>query len=329
MSINPDNEVSQINHYAPFGLNLEGNWNGQNGANKKQYNGKEWNDDFGLGWNDYGARFYDPAMARWLAVDPMAEKYYMLGQYTYVANNPILFIDPNGMEFTAAGLTEVSRLTSQMDNNIKGIDDKITSQKNKLSAKGLSEKDAAKINNNIKKLESEKSDLNKQYDQVRGELATLAASDQQYDVQRSDKFSDSGTERGGATFNFSTGAYEIILPTSSNLAMLAHELKHAYQFEKGLYSVGPHLKTGANLLYDKTDEVEAYQRGGLFGGSIYSVHNLPSDYNEVQSKASDIYTALPYVVLKGTPNEVATYQKIAKVTGHAFRVDGKTYFQKK
>jgi hypothetical protein len=41
---------------------LEGNWNGAAGPNKYQYNGKEWNDDFGLSWNDYGARFYDPAV---------------------------------------------------------------------------------------------------------------------------------------------------------------------------------------------------------------------------------------------------------------------------
>ena len=65
-TIDPNTEVSQINHYYPFGLNMEGNWNGATGANKYGYNGKEWNDDFGLGWNDYGARFYDPAMARWV-----------------------------------------------------------------------------------------------------------------------------------------------------------------------------------------------------------------------------------------------------------------------
>ena len=102
MSINPDNEVSQINHYAPFGLNLEGNWNGASGANKYAYNGKEWNDDFGLGWNDYGARFYDPAMARWNATDPKADKYKDVSSYCYANNNPIRFIDPDGMELYVA-----------------------------------------------------------------------------------------------------------------------------------------------------------------------------------------------------------------------------------
>jgi RHS repeat-associated protein len=95
--INEKEEIVQINHFYPFGLNMEGNWNGANGANKYQYNGKEWNDDFGLGWNDYGARFYDPAMARWQTVDPLSEKMHRHSPYNYAFNNPIRFTDPYGM----------------------------------------------------------------------------------------------------------------------------------------------------------------------------------------------------------------------------------------
>lgn len=35
---------------------------------------------------------------RFLTEDPMAEKYYQMSPYAYCANNPILFIDPNGEE---------------------------------------------------------------------------------------------------------------------------------------------------------------------------------------------------------------------------------------
>jgi RHS repeat-associated protein len=92
-------DIKQINHYYPFGLNMEGNWQGgAQGDNKYQYNGKEWNDDFGLGWNDYGARMYDAATARWVAKDFLAEKYTDISPYTYALNNPLRFIDPDGKD---------------------------------------------------------------------------------------------------------------------------------------------------------------------------------------------------------------------------------------
>jgi RHS repeat-associated protein len=94
--INEKEEMIQINNYYAFGLNMEGNWNGKDGANKYQYNGKEWNDDFGLGWNDYGRRFYDPAVGRFFTKDRFAEKYLNFTPYQYGANNPMNYIDING-----------------------------------------------------------------------------------------------------------------------------------------------------------------------------------------------------------------------------------------
>jgi RHS repeat-associated protein len=67
------------------------------GQNKYQYNGKELNQDFGLDWNDYGARFYDAATARWTAVDPLAESYKRWSPYDYTKDNPVKYIDPTGM----------------------------------------------------------------------------------------------------------------------------------------------------------------------------------------------------------------------------------------
>ncbi len=52
----------------------------------------------GLNTYDYGARQYDPILCRWDRVDPLCEKYYNVSPYVYCSNNPILLIDPTGLE---------------------------------------------------------------------------------------------------------------------------------------------------------------------------------------------------------------------------------------
>ena len=90
-----ETEILQQNHYYPFGMNIENPaWSG---TNDYQYNGKELNTDFGLDWNDYGARWYDAGLGRFTTVDPLGSSMASWFPYSYTFNNPIAFTDPFGL----------------------------------------------------------------------------------------------------------------------------------------------------------------------------------------------------------------------------------------
>ena len=86
----------QEDHYYPFGLTLGGL--GKQGSNPFKYNGKEIQDELNLGWMDYGARMYDTSLGRFNSIDPHANSYYSQSPYQYVFNNPVMFVDPTGMD---------------------------------------------------------------------------------------------------------------------------------------------------------------------------------------------------------------------------------------
>ncbi|MDC8104824.1 DUF6443 domain-containing protein [Chryseobacterium sp. PTM-20240506] len=90
-------EIIEENNYYPFGLKHEG-YNGLAGnpAYQYKYNGKELQTETGM--YDYGARMYMPDLGRWGVVDPLAETSRRWSTYVYAYNNPIRFIDPDGMQ---------------------------------------------------------------------------------------------------------------------------------------------------------------------------------------------------------------------------------------
>ncbi len=61
-----------------------------------KFTGKERDTDFGLDWDYFGARYYDPVIGRWMVVDARAADFPSLSPYVYVANNPLNATDPDG-----------------------------------------------------------------------------------------------------------------------------------------------------------------------------------------------------------------------------------------
>ena len=92
-------EILEENNYYPFGLKHKGYNNNPTSSNialKYKYANKELQDELGLNMYDYGARFYDPATARFNKIDRFAEKYDSNTPYAFVANSPIKYSDYNG-----------------------------------------------------------------------------------------------------------------------------------------------------------------------------------------------------------------------------------------
>lgn len=84
----------QSDDYFPFGRRMSGSPVSLN--NKYLYVGKEIQDE--LAQYDYGARFYDPEIGRWNVVDP-ANQFDDITPYGAMANNPVLYADPDGRFF--------------------------------------------------------------------------------------------------------------------------------------------------------------------------------------------------------------------------------------
>jgi len=82
--------------YYPFGLAFNSYQRENAISNPYQYNGKEKQDELGLGWLDYGARMYLPEIGRWTSSDRKADLAVDLSPYRYGFNNPVRFLDSDG-----------------------------------------------------------------------------------------------------------------------------------------------------------------------------------------------------------------------------------------
>ena len=85
--------LEYVGDYYPYGKTLREFVNGD----REKFLTTQHERDVETGLDYRGARFYDGDIARFLSLDPLAMDYPSLSDYSYVAGNPIRFIDPTGM----------------------------------------------------------------------------------------------------------------------------------------------------------------------------------------------------------------------------------------
>ena len=221
---------------------------------QRLYGGKEWLGADGRDEYDFHARRHAPHLARFTTPDPMAEATYWISPYAYCGGNPIRYTDPSGMKFTDRSWVIIQSFIERCEFDlIEQFEDGVKALK------------AAQVNGGS--LDEAKAHFDKvnEYAAILGEITELKESDTEYDIDIGLKHCKIGEPlRGGTSYNTIKDRVEIVVPTK-DLYILAHELKHAYQFEKGTISLGSSFKDGTPF-YDQIDEMEAVLRGELFGG---------------------------------------------------------------
>lgn len=65
---------------------------------------------------DFGARMYNPAIARWTAADPLSEDYHGVSPYAYCVNSPMTYVDSDGRIIHlannyAGGIENIARIS--------------------------------------------------------------------------------------------------------------------------------------------------------------------------------------------------------------------------
>ncbi len=260
--------------YDPWGKQLEGRcMNSSNTDDKLKFTGKE--RDKESGYDYFGHRLYDSDIAKWLQVDPLAEKYPGWSPYNYCLNNPIRLVDPDGME------VRINSGDKDKNGNIiyvtytAGMEYKGDNKFVATTIYALNNMNSVNIGSKV--------------------LSDLILSDNKF------TFQNVNSDGGANTLQFianSNGGGDIRAAallgfgTAENLESVSHELFHGYQYEN------------KSAYYGSNAEVESY----LFGRGIYgSFYNTMPLFSGNNSQAGGEYAMAMKDMLLSNKFDIKTF----------------------
>jgi RHS repeat-associated protein len=141
--------VVQADDYYPFGYTFSSYRRENSLLNKYQYNGKELQTALDLNWSDYGARMYMSDIGRWGILDPLSEKGRRWSPYNYALNNPIRFIDPDGMWPDLPSLSGVVDFANGVVNAIVSNNTTVTGLNGQPLAQGVAREERSSTAYNV------------------------------------------------------------------------------------------------------------------------------------------------------------------------------------
>ena len=234
-------------------------------------------------------------------MDELCELRPWESQYLFCGGNPVRYVDPTGLVFTRRATPIVEALEQQ---SYKRLIESISKTVSGLCSYILS---------GNKERMKESINATKAYVRTINEVESLKSSQTVYDIEVKSSISDDKEIKGASNYKWRARKFKIEVLDDKAYGWIAHELKHAYQFETGKLSTG--TKDDGVPFYDKDDEKEAYARGHLFGENMPTFSENEAGYGDLQNgpkqadpKASD-----------------AELQKLANDHNAWFKANGKIY----
>ena len=215
------------------------------------YNGKELQLIAQTRLIDYGARQYDPTIARWNGMDPMSETFLLTSPYIYCRNNPILLCDKYGLIWEDKAKSKIEHIQNELSKKIKYYENNVIDKIIYLLQSDISDK---KRERKEKELEDDLTNL--QY---------LLNSYNDINLLANDKDNIYGltkTDENGAHYVYKEG--NVVFIEYSSDALIVHEVGHIRQsLEHGGLEFAPSgklLNSGRKNSRDfSNNEVEAYR----------------------------------------------------------------------